>query len=122
VLRLVENPDILKSIAARGNDRPTLVVGFAAETENVVANAREKRGRKGCDWILANDVSPASGVFGGDRNTIHLVDGEGVEDWPMMTKEEVATKLAGRIADRLAPEAAPARVSPRVPGAARPPR
>jgi phosphopantothenoylcysteine decarboxylase/phosphopantothenate--cysteine ligase len=122
VLRLVENPDILASIAARGNDRPALVVGFAAETENVVAHARDKRVRKGCDWILANDVSPGTGVFGGDRNTIHLVDGDTVEDWPVMTKQEVAARLAGRVADRLAPEAAPARVSPRVPGAARPPR
>ena len=105
MLRLVENPDILKSIAGRGNDRPALVVGFAAETEKVVAHAREKLARKGCDWILANDVSPGTGVFGGDRNTIHLVDGDTVENWPVMTKQEVATKLAGRIADRLAPEA-----------------
>ena len=118
-LHLVENPDILASIAKRGNDRPALVIGFAAETENVVANARDKRARKGCDWILANDVSPATGVFGGDRNTIHLVDGDSVEDWPVLTKQEVAARLAGRIADRLAPEAAAARVSPRVPGAAR---
>ena len=122
VLRLVENPDILARIAGRGNDRPALVVGFAAETENVVAHARDKRVRKGCDWILANDVSPGTGVFGGDRNTIHLVDGDTVEDWPVMSKQEVAARLAGRIADRLAPEAAPARVSPRVPGAARSPR
>jgi phosphopantothenoylcysteine decarboxylase/phosphopantothenate--cysteine ligase len=120
MLHLVENPDILARIAARGNDRPSLVVGFAAETENVVANARDKRARKGCDWILANDVSPATGVFGGDRNTIHLVDGDTVEDWPVMTKEAVAGRLAGRIADRLTPDTAPARVSPRVPGAARP--
>src|SRR5207302_9268363 len=89
-MRLVENPDILASLARRGNDRPALVVGFAAETENVVAHARDKRVRKGCDWILANDVSPGTGVFGGDRNTIHLVDGEAVEDWPVMTKQEVA--------------------------------
>ena len=122
VLRLVENPDILARISARGNDRPALVIGFAAETENVVAHARDKRVRKGCDWILANDVSPGTGVFGGDRNTIHLVDGDTVEDWPVMSKHEVAARLAGRIADRLAPEAAPARVSPRVPGAARSPR
>lgn len=104
VLRLVENPDILKGIAGRGNDRPALVIGFAAETENVVAHAREKRTRKGCDWILANDVSPGTGVFGGDRNTIHLVDGKEVEDWPVMTKQEVASRLAARIADRLAGE------------------
>jgi phosphopantothenoylcysteine decarboxylase/phosphopantothenate--cysteine ligase len=101
VLRLVENPDILASIAARRNDRPSLVIGFAAETENVVVNAVEKRLRKGCDWILANDVSPGTGTFGGDSNTIHLVDGEGVEDWPVMTKAEVAARLADRIASRI---------------------
>jgi phosphopantothenoylcysteine decarboxylase/phosphopantothenate--cysteine ligase len=97
-LRLVENPDILATIAHRHNDRPVLVVGFAAETENVVANARLKLERKGCDWILANDVSPGTGTFGGDSNTIHLVDGEGIEDWPAMTKHEVAARLADRIA------------------------
>jgi phosphopantothenoylcysteine decarboxylase/phosphopantothenate--cysteine ligase len=101
VLRLVENPDILASIAARHNDRPSLVIGFAAETENVVANAIEKRRRKGCDWILANDVSPGSGTFGGDSNTIHLVDGATVEDWPVLTKAEVAARLAERIALRI---------------------
>jgi phosphopantothenoylcysteine decarboxylase / phosphopantothenate---cysteine ligase len=122
VLRLVENPDILGRLSGHGNDRPALVVGFAAETENVVANARDKRARKGCDWILANDVSPATGVFGGERNTIHLVDGEGVEDWPVMTKEAVAARLAARIADRLPPDTAATRASPRVPGAARSPR
>ncbi|MGE3782407.1 MAG: bifunctional phosphopantothenoylcysteine decarboxylase/phosphopantothenate--cysteine ligase CoaBC [Alphaproteobacteria bacterium] len=101
MLRLVENPDILATIASRHNDRPSLVVGFAAETENVVANAIEKRRRKRCDWILANDVSPGTGTFGGDRNTIHLVDGDGVEDWPVMTKTEVAARLADRIALRI---------------------
>ncbi len=100
-LRLVENPDILATIARHRNDRPALVVGFAAETENVVANARDKRIRKGCDWILANDVSPGTGTFGGDRNTIHLVDRDGVEDWPAMTKREVARRLADRIAAAL---------------------
>ena len=98
LLRLVENPDILATIAARRNDRPSLVVGFAAETEKIIANAVEKRRRKGCDWILANDVSPATGTFGGDSNTIHLVDGGGVEDSPVMTKAEVAARLAERIA------------------------
>jgi phosphopantothenoylcysteine decarboxylase/phosphopantothenate--cysteine ligase len=98
VLRLAENPDILATIAARRNDRPALVIGFAAETEKVVENALAKRLRKGCDWILANDVSPASGTFGGDTNTIHLVDAAGVEDWPVMTKQEVANRLADRIA------------------------
>jgi phosphopantothenoylcysteine decarboxylase/phosphopantothenate--cysteine ligase len=101
VLRLVENPDILARISARGNDRAALVVGFAAETQNVVANPRNKRARKGCDWILANDVSPATGVFGGDLNTIHLVDADTVEDWPVMSKQEVAARLASRIADKL---------------------
>jgi phosphopantothenoylcysteine decarboxylase/phosphopantothenate--cysteine ligase len=101
-LRLTENPDILATVARRSNDRPALVIGFAAETENVVANAREKRRRKGCDWILANDVSPATGVFGGERNTIHLVDGDTVEDWPAMTKQEVAARLADRVAANLA--------------------
>jgi phosphopantothenoylcysteine decarboxylase/phosphopantothenate--cysteine ligase len=101
-LRLAENPDILATIARRANDRPTLVIGFAAETDDIVANARTKRARKGCDWILANDVSPGTGTFGGDRNTIHLVDANGVEDWPVMTKREVAVRLTARIADRLA--------------------
>lgn len=98
MLRLTENPDILSTVAHRGNDRPTLVVGFAAETENVVANAVAKRQRKACDWILANDVSAGTGTFGGDRNTIHLVDANGVEDWPVMTKHEVAARLVDRIA------------------------
>jgi phosphopantothenoylcysteine decarboxylase/phosphopantothenate--cysteine ligase len=102
-LRLAENPDILASIARRGNGRPALVVGFAAETDDILENARAKRARKGCDWILANDVSPGSGTFGGDRNTIHLVDAAGVEDWPVMTKQEVALRLARRVADRLGP-------------------
>jgi len=98
VLRLAENPDILASIAQRANDRPALVVGFAAETDDVVENARRKRLRKRCDWILANDVSPGTDTFGGDRNTIHLVDADGIEDWPVMTKREVAARLAERIA------------------------
>jgi len=101
VLHLAENPDILASIAQRGNDRPALVIGFAAETDDVIENARAKRLRKRCDWILANDVSPGTGTFGGDRNTIHLVDGEGIEDWPAMTKREVAQRLAERIARHL---------------------
>jgi phosphopantothenoylcysteine decarboxylase / phosphopantothenate---cysteine ligase len=104
-LHLVENPDILASIAGRHNDRPALVVGFAAETEKIVAHARAKLAKKGCDWILANDVSPGTGTFGGDENTIHLVDREGVEDWPVMTKREVAGRLADRIAAALGSEA-----------------
>ncbi|MEC8199325.1 MAG: phosphopantothenoylcysteine decarboxylase, partial [Pseudomonadota bacterium] len=83
------------------NRRPGLVVGFAAETENVVQNAIDKRIRKGCDWILANDVSPETGTFGGDSTTIHLVHDEGVEDWPRLTKQEVADRLASRIADHV---------------------
>ncbi|HTZ38044.1 MAG TPA: bifunctional phosphopantothenoylcysteine decarboxylase/phosphopantothenate--cysteine ligase CoaBC [Stellaceae bacterium] len=100
-LRLTENPDILATLAGRRNDRPALVVGFAAETENVVANAIAMRARKGCDWILANDVSPGTGAFGGERNTIHLVAADGVEDWPAMTKREIAARLVERIAERL---------------------
>ncbi len=99
-LELTENPDILKTIAtATGNRRPALVVGFAAETDDIVKNATEKRARKGCDWLLANDVSPASGTFGGDANTLHLVRDGGVEDWPRMSKAAAADKLAGCVAD-----------------------
>jgi phosphopantothenoylcysteine decarboxylase/phosphopantothenate--cysteine ligase len=98
VLRLAENPDILSRIAQRGNDRPALVIGFAAETHNIVDNARAKLHRKRCDWILANDVSLGTGTFGGDHNTIHLVDTNAVEDWPVMTKREAAARLADRIA------------------------
>ena len=105
-LTLVENPDILATLSRAGNRRPKLVIGFAAETENVVPNAQAKRTRKGCDWILANDVSPASGVFGSDSNTIHLVDAAGVEDWPAMSKRDVGDRLARRIAAFLAAKAA----------------
>jgi phosphopantothenoylcysteine decarboxylase/phosphopantothenate--cysteine ligase len=107
-LALVENPDILRSLSEAGNRRPALVVGFAAETENVVANATAKRARKGCDWIVANDVSPASGTFGGDRNTVHLVTAGGAENWPEMKKTDVAARLAERIAAHFAalPDAA----------------
>jgi phosphopantothenoylcysteine decarboxylase/phosphopantothenate--cysteine ligase len=105
-LKLVENPDILATLSKPGNNRPRLVVGFAAETEDVVANARLKRQRKGCDWILANDVSPATGTFGGDSNTIHLVDSAGVEGWPALSKREVAERLGCRIATFFAPKAA----------------
>ncbi len=96
-LKLAENPDILKTLSAGGNRRPRLVVGFAAETTDIVRHAREKLARKGCDWILANDVSPSSGTFGGDSNTIHLVDAAGVEDWPALSKRDVAERLAQRI-------------------------
>lgn len=97
-LALIENPDILSTIAHRAKDRPPLVVGFAAETENVVAHAQDKLKRKGCDWILANDVSPSTGIMGGDSNTIHLVTASSVEHWPPQSKEEAATMLIDRIA------------------------
>ena len=98
-LALVENPDILATIARRKTQRPKLVIGFAAETENVAANAKAKLATKGCDWILANDVSPQSGVMGGDRNTIQFVTADGVEPWPTQSKEDVATMLIARIAN-----------------------
>jgi phosphopantothenoylcysteine decarboxylase/phosphopantothenate--cysteine ligase len=96
-LEIAENPDILATLSAATNTRPALVIGFAAETENVVDYARAKLARKGCDWILANDVSPETGTFGGDDNTIHLVSTDGVEDWPRMSKSDVAERLADRI-------------------------
>jgi phosphopantothenoylcysteine decarboxylase/phosphopantothenate--cysteine ligase len=96
-LALVENPDILATIAHRGEGRPRLVIGFAAETENVVAQAQAKRLRKGCDWIVANDVSHASGIMGGENNSVHLITAETVEDWPQMPKTEVARQLVARI-------------------------
>jgi phosphopantothenoylcysteine decarboxylase/phosphopantothenate--cysteine ligase len=100
-LSLVENPDILSRISKLKTKRPKLVIGFAAETEKVVEHATAKLWRKGCDWILANDVSAESGVMGGDCNTIHLVTAKGVEDWPTQSKDEVAAMLVGRIADTL---------------------
>ena len=106
-LALTENPDILATVAQLANRRPRLVIGFAAETENVVAYAQAKRLRKGCDWILANDVSPRSGidggVMGGDENLIHLIAEEGVEHWPRASKAEVAQRLIARIATTLGP-------------------
>ena len=98
-LELTPNPDILASLSAAGNTRPSLVIGFAAETENVVENAKTKLARKGCDWILANDVSPASGTFGGDNNVLHLINSDGAESWPRLTKQEAAERLAGQIAN-----------------------
>jgi phosphopantothenoylcysteine decarboxylase / phosphopantothenate---cysteine ligase len=97
-LSLVENPDILATIAQRKSQRPRLVIGFAAETEQVIANARAKRERKGCDWIIANDVSPSTGIMGGDRNAVHLITGDGVESWPDEAKDDVAARLVARIA------------------------
>ncbi|WP_430450237.1 bifunctional phosphopantothenoylcysteine decarboxylase/phosphopantothenate--cysteine ligase CoaBC [Rhodophyticola sp.] len=101
VLAFAENPDILADVAKMGAGRPALVVGFAAETEDVVAHARAKLDRKGCDWIVANDVSPETGIMGGAENAVHLVTATGVEDWPRMAKGEVARRLAARIATEL---------------------
>jgi phosphopantothenoylcysteine decarboxylase/phosphopantothenate--cysteine ligase len=98
LIKLVENPDILATLGAHAA-RPRLVIGFAAETDDVVANAVAKRGRKGADWIIANDVS--GDVFGGARNRVHLVSEAGVEDWPDMSKDEVGARLAARIAEKL---------------------
>jgi phosphopantothenoylcysteine decarboxylase/phosphopantothenate--cysteine ligase len=100
-LRLAENPDILATVAHLTSGRPRLVIGFAAETENVVANAKAKLARKGSDWILANDVSPQTGIMRGDRNTIQLVSADGAESWPTQSKEEVAAALIARIAQTL---------------------
>jgi len=101
-LGLVENPDILSAVAHDANIRPCLVIGFAAETEHIIEHAKAKLARKGCDWIVANDVSATSGVMGGDRNTVHLVTAQGVESWPPQSKEQVAHALVARIADVLA--------------------
>jgi len=96
-LRLIENPDILATISKLTANRPPLVVGFAAETEKVVEHAVAKRARKGCDWIVANDVSPETGVMGGELNTVHLITRDGQEDWPLLPKQAVAERLARRI-------------------------
>jgi phosphopantothenoylcysteine decarboxylase/phosphopantothenate--cysteine ligase len=103
-LQLVENPDILATISHLNEQRPQLVIGFAAETEHLIDNAKAKLKRKGCDWIVANDVSPATGVMGGDRNTVHLLTRNGshiaVDSWPVMTKEQVAVELIAHVAKR----------------------
>jgi phosphopantothenoylcysteine decarboxylase / phosphopantothenate---cysteine ligase len=105
-LPLVENPDILATIGRDAKRRPELVVGFAAETSDLVRNAEKKLTAKGADWILANDVSPESGVMGGDENTIRLVTSGGVEDWPRLSKKDVAARLIERIGAALQAEAA----------------
>jgi len=101
-LEFAENPDILKTVSQMSGGRPGLVVGFAAETNDVEANATAKRARKGCDWIVANDVSPATGIMGGSENKVAIVTADGVEDWPRLSKEETARRLAARIAEALA--------------------
>ena len=100
-LVMVENPDILQSLSNTKTTRPDLVIGFAAETQNVIANAQSKLAQKGCDWIIANNVSPGTGTFAGEANTVHLVTSEGVEDWPRLSKVEIGRRLADRIADTL---------------------
>jgi phosphopantothenoylcysteine decarboxylase/phosphopantothenate--cysteine ligase len=99
-LELTENPDILRTIGHHPN-RPQLVVGFAAETADVIANAQAKLARKGADFIVANDVSPATGIMGGDRNRVRIVSKDGVEDWPDLSKDETAARLAERIAENI---------------------
>ncbi|WP_370074003.1 bifunctional phosphopantothenoylcysteine decarboxylase/phosphopantothenate--cysteine ligase CoaBC [Salipiger bermudensis] len=101
VLEFSENPDILAEVSGLGEERPGLVVGFAAETDDVVAHATAKRQRKGCDWIVANDVSPATGIMGGSENAVVLISDAGAEAWPRMGKRAVAERLAARIAEAL---------------------
>ena len=101
VFELVENPDILAEVSSHSN-RPQLVVGFAAETDDVIANATTKRERKGCDWIIANDVSPSTGIMGGSKNRVTVIDENGAEPWPILDKDTVARRIAERIAKALA--------------------
>jgi phosphopantothenoylcysteine decarboxylase/phosphopantothenate--cysteine ligase len=110
-LALIENPDVLGTLARPGPNRPTLVVGFAAETESdparLIERAAAKRTSKNCDWVVANDVSPGTGVLGGGRNTVHVVTAAGAESWPTLDKAEVAERLADRIAAAMAARGAP---------------
>ena len=103
VLTFEENPDILRHVSRLDRGRPDLVIGFAAETDDVVANAVAKRERKGCDWIVANDVSPDTGIMGGTENAVVLITPEGAENWPRMSKDDVARQLVDRIATHLGP-------------------
>jgi phosphopantothenoylcysteine decarboxylase / phosphopantothenate---cysteine ligase len=100
-LEFAENPDILATVSQLTQGRPKLVVGFAAETGNVVGYATAKRARKGCDWIVANDVSPATGIMGGSENEVTLLTAQGAETWPRMSKDQVAMRLAAKIAEAL---------------------
>ncbi len=101
VLTFAENDDILATVSQMTDGRPGLVVGFAAETDDVIANATAKRDRKGCDWIVANDVSPETGIMGGTENDVTIISASGAEPWPRMHKDEVARKLASKIAEAL---------------------
>jgi phosphopantothenoylcysteine decarboxylase/phosphopantothenate--cysteine ligase len=96
-LKLVENPDILKGVGTRTKGRPKLVIGFAAETSDIIKHGKAKLVKKGADWILANDVSAETGVMGGDNNTIRLLSKSGVDDWPKMGKHQVARQLTEKI-------------------------
>ena len=107
-LKLAENPDILKTIGHLTKQRPALVIGFAAETGDVIAHAKKKRKKKAADWIVANDVSPETGIMGGDRNAVHLVTGSGIESWPEMSKRDVADQIMQRAADAVSPNQAAA--------------
>lgn len=98
-LSLIENPDILKTLSQPGNKRPRLVIGFAAETENIIVKGTQKLSSKGCDWIIANDVSPNKKTFGNINNTINFITSGGIESWPKMSKQKIATKLAERIVE-----------------------
>ncbi len=100
-LEFAQNPDILAQVSQMPTGRPTLVVGFAAETHDVERHATEKRARKGCDWIVANDVSPETGIMGGSENAVTLIDAQGVEHWQRMSKTDTARRLAARIATAL---------------------
>lgn len=100
-LDFAQNPDILATISQLDESRPALVVGFAAETDDVIANATLKRARKGCDWIVANDVSPETGIMGGAENAVTVITAEGGESWPRAGKDEVARNLARKIAEAL---------------------
>ena len=97
-LELVENTDILRQISQHGKERPHLVIGFAAETKDLITNAQTKLSKKGCDWIVANDVSPEAGTFGSEKNRVHIVSKDGVEAWPTLTKDIISQKLTTRIA------------------------
>jgi len=100
-LELVANPDILAAIAKPGPHRPRLVIGFAAETDDLMANAASKRARKNADWVVANDVSSATGIMGGEDNAVHLITADAIEHWPRLAKMEVARRLAARVAAAL---------------------
>ncbi|MCG6902459.1 MAG: bifunctional phosphopantothenoylcysteine decarboxylase/phosphopantothenate--cysteine ligase CoaBC [Rhodobacter sp.] len=101
-LKFAENPDILATVSQMKKGRPALVVGFAAETDDVIAHATAKRARKGCDWIVANDVSPETGIMGGSENAVTVISAQGADEWPRMGKDQVAARLAAKIAGALA--------------------